>query len=290
MYLLTFSTVRRPSITPSWTTPRSCSSSTRSAASFATSAPLSTEMPTSAACSAEASLMPSPRKPTTLPVLLRPSRMRSFCCGVTRQKRLTDARRALRASWLISDSSLPVSTPFTGTPSASQMWRVIRSLSPVRIFTSTPARASAWMAAAASGFGGSTNTAKPAKVSAASSPTTASSCLRSTARLATPRTRYPCSPSRSNCLISVARMASSSTCRIRLEPTYSAESRMMSSGAPLTISSRVAPSSTNTDTRRRSKSNGTSSTLCQAAISNRPWVRIASSSGLLMPLSKALLR
>ena len=102
MYLVTFSTVRRPSMTPSCTTPRSCSSSTRSAASLATSAALSTEMPTSAACSAEASLMPSPRKPTTRPARFSASRMRSFCCGVTRQNRLTDG--SLRPQRLLAQA------------------------------------------------------------------------------------------------------------------------------------------------------------------------------------------
>jgi len=65
----------------------------------------------------------------------------------------------------------------------------MRSLSPVRIFTSTPTAASAWTAAAASHFGGSTKTAKPAKVSSVSSLTTALSCAGGIARYATPKTR-----------------------------------------------------------------------------------------------------
>ena len=139
MYLVTFSTVRRPSMTPSCTTPRSRSSSTRSAASLATSAALSTEIPTSAPCKAEASLMPSPRKPTTRPARFSASRMRSFCCGVTRQNRLTDLTAFARsASSLRRETSWPVSTPWIGIPISVQTWRVMRSLSPLRIFTSTP--------------------------------------------------------------------------------------------------------------------------------------------------------
>ena len=58
-YFSVFANVVRPSRTPCTRTPRSFSSRTMSAASLATSTALSTEMPTSAACSAEASLMPS---------------------------------------------------------------------------------------------------------------------------------------------------------------------------------------------------------------------------------------
>ena len=60
-YLSVLANVRRPIRTPCARTPRSCSSNTMSAASLATSTALSTEMPTSAAWSALASLIPSPR-------------------------------------------------------------------------------------------------------------------------------------------------------------------------------------------------------------------------------------
>ena len=61
MYFRVFAKVRRPSSMPARRTPRSRSSRTKSAACLATSTAWSTEMPTSAACSAGASLMPSPR-------------------------------------------------------------------------------------------------------------------------------------------------------------------------------------------------------------------------------------
>ena len=60
MYLSVLAKVTRPSSIPSRRISKSCLSSTKSAASLATSTAVSTEMPTSAACRAGASLMPSP--------------------------------------------------------------------------------------------------------------------------------------------------------------------------------------------------------------------------------------
>ena len=60
MYFMMLAKHRRPSITPSFNTARSFSSRMIFAASFATSTPFITEMPTSAVCSDGASLMPSP--------------------------------------------------------------------------------------------------------------------------------------------------------------------------------------------------------------------------------------
>ena len=59
-YFIVLAKVARPSRTPRSRTPRSFSSRTKSAASLATSTASATEMPTSAACRAEASLIPSP--------------------------------------------------------------------------------------------------------------------------------------------------------------------------------------------------------------------------------------
>ena len=61
MYFSVLANVRRPSSIPRRSTSRSGRSITTSALSRATSAAPSTEMPTSAARSAGASLMPSPR-------------------------------------------------------------------------------------------------------------------------------------------------------------------------------------------------------------------------------------
>ena len=60
IYLSVLAKVMRPTSIPSRRIPKSCLSSTKSAASLATSTAVSTEMPTSAACKAGASLMPSP--------------------------------------------------------------------------------------------------------------------------------------------------------------------------------------------------------------------------------------
>jgi hypothetical protein len=59
-YLSVLANVMRPSRTPSISTSRFFSSKTISATCFATSTAPSTERPTSAACKAGASLMPSP--------------------------------------------------------------------------------------------------------------------------------------------------------------------------------------------------------------------------------------
>lgn len=60
-YLSVFAKVSRPLRTPCASTSSPGASNTIWAASFATSTAVSTEMPTSAAWSADASLMPSPR-------------------------------------------------------------------------------------------------------------------------------------------------------------------------------------------------------------------------------------
>ena len=77
-YFMVLAKMRRPSMTPSASTPRSLSSSTTSAASLATSVPESTEIPTSAWCSATASLTPSPRNATSFPVRRATLMIRDF--------------------------------------------------------------------------------------------------------------------------------------------------------------------------------------------------------------------
>ena len=79
MYLSVLAKVRLPSSTPLRRTSRSRLSRTMSALSRATSTASSTEMPTSAACKAGASLMPLPRYPTECPVRCKARTIRSFC-------------------------------------------------------------------------------------------------------------------------------------------------------------------------------------------------------------------
>ena len=71
MYLMMLAKTLRPSMMPSSSTRRLFSRRMMSADSLATSTAVSTEMPTSAACMAGASLMPSPMKPTTWPAARR---------------------------------------------------------------------------------------------------------------------------------------------------------------------------------------------------------------------------
>ncbi len=128
----------RPAMIPAWSTPRPGSSRMMSEASRATSTASATEIPTSAACSEGASLMPSPRNPTTCPCALRARMIRCFCAGETRANtRVCSATRASAASSMPS-ISLPSTMRLASRPTRPQMWRVTSSLSPVRIFTSTP--------------------------------------------------------------------------------------------------------------------------------------------------------
>src|SRR6266508_3701471 len=85
-YFMTLPKARRPSRMPACRTPSPGSRRMISAASLATSTPDATEMPTSAAWSDGASLMPSPRNPTTCPRRFNETRMRFFWAGETRAK------------------------------------------------------------------------------------------------------------------------------------------------------------------------------------------------------------
>ena len=83
-YLRMLAKVRRPSSTPSATTSRSDASRIMSAAAWATPVAPSTDSPISAAFSAGASLMPSPRKPTTWPLACNALTIRDFWSGASR--------------------------------------------------------------------------------------------------------------------------------------------------------------------------------------------------------------
>ena len=113
-YLIVLAKIRRPSATPSASTSRSFSSRITSAASLATSVAESTEMPTSAACRASASLTPSPRNATSPPVCRWIRTMRALCSGLTRANTVVagDRRGQLRRRRARSRSA-PVSAPPT---------------------------------------------------------------------------------------------------------------------------------------------------------------------------------
>ncbi len=160
-YLRMLPKVSRPLITPSSSTIRLFSSRMMSADSLAMSAPLSTEMPTSASRSAGASLMPSPRKPTVWPLACSVLSTRDFCSGVS----LANTVVRSTASASAASSSASICAPSSGTPVASPTWRqtfsVTVGLSPVSTFTATPFSRSAASAGAAVSFGGSRKVRKP---------------------------------------------------------------------------------------------------------------------------------
>ena len=139
-YLIVLAKMRRPSTTPSARMPRSLSSRTTAAASLATSAAESTEIPTSAWWSAIASLTPSPRKATSEPRLRWARMMRNFCSGVTRAKMVVFGSSAMSAASSSCSSSCPVTTVPGSRPTSRQRHAATCPLSPVTILTVTSSR------------------------------------------------------------------------------------------------------------------------------------------------------
>ena len=199
-YLMVFAKIRRPSMTPSASTPRSLSSSTTSAASLATSVALSTEMPMSAACSARASLTPSPMNPTA-PPLCRSSRMiRAFCSGETRAKMLASRAAAASSGSDMASTAAPVSVPPESTPSSSQTFSATLALSPVAILTVMPS-ASSWSSEAAGvGFGPVQEDEEPGRTRSSLVGWRSGPARPPAGRVPTATTRDPAS----NCLSSIA--------------------------------------------------------------------------------------
>ena len=232
------------------------------AAAFATSTALSTEMPTSAACSAGASLMPSPRKPTDVAAPLEGEQ--DALLLLRRHAAEQVDRRQARPRALVAQVrviSSPVSTPLTGTAElvadmlgdalvvAGQDLDVDArgrerrdGRSPHRPWAGPERRRSRQTSARSRRHGG--GALVPAVHGAVATqergipPLRAARTLRRWRRSALVRSDAP-----------------------RLRLIVGGRERKMSSGAPLTTSTRAAPSLIRTDTRRRSKSKGTSSTL-----------------------------
>ena len=160
-YLIVLAKMRRPSTTPSARMPRSLSSRTTAAASLATSAADSTEIPTSAWWSAIASLTPSPRKATSEPRLRWARMIRDFCSGVTRAKMVVFGSSATRAASSSFSSSCPVTTVPGSRPTSPQRCAATWPLSPVTILTVIPRRASRASESLTSGLTGSVKQRKP---------------------------------------------------------------------------------------------------------------------------------
>ncbi|MNV72904.1 hypothetical protein D3C71_1660240 [compost metagenome] len=142
-----------------------------SAASLATSTAVSTEMPMSAARSAAASLMPSPRNPTTWPLALSMRTMRSLCAGLNLAKMLW-----VSTAWASSTSSMRSTSPpstmaCSVMPTSLQTLTVTAALSPVSTLICTPCCVSACKAGAVLSLGGSMKATKPHSTMPASSAT-----------------------------------------------------------------------------------------------------------------------
>ncbi len=236
-YLIVLAKIRRPSATPSARIPRSFVIRTMSAASLATSVADSTEMPTSASCNATASFTPSPRNPTSTPVLRCSWMSRAFCSGEMRAKIVVPGSAAVSSGSLICASAVPVSVPATAIPRSRQTFCATSSLSPVTILIAMPNCSRRTIDAAASAFGGSAKVRTPAGISPSSSDGLIV-VSPGASRAATAMTRTPAANwAVSSCVKSGGRVAH----RARTD-----------SGAPLTINRRCVPSSTRTDMRRRS--------------------------------------
>ena len=137
-YLIILEYVRRPSNTPRSNTIRSFSMRITEEDSLAISTAVSTEMPTSAVFRADASLMPSPIKPTQWPRSRRTRMIRDFCRGDSFAKTEISSASSPNCSSGISSNSFPSKMRSVGRPTIWQMARVTFSLSPVSTFAWTP--------------------------------------------------------------------------------------------------------------------------------------------------------
>src|SRR5271157_5919230 len=190
MYFIVLKKVFRPSLMPFATTPRSFSSKTMSAASFATSTALFTEMPTSAACKADTSLMPSPIYPTEYPAFFTALMTRSFWFGSTSAKMSMSSIWPTNASSMVSRSSGPEIAIGLEIPRSFPMDLAVNLLSPVMIFNSTPSVCRRLIVSGTPGFGGSERIMNPARIMSVSS----AFVISSTPRMflyATASNRYP---------------------------------------------------------------------------------------------------
>ena len=154
-YFIVLAKIRRPSATPPASTSRLFSSRITSAESLATSVAVSTEIPTSAACSARASLTPSPRNATPRACDAAVGRSGLFVPGLPgRTRSYYPSPRPARRQYSASICA-PLSTPCTLKPSCTQTARATSALSPVTTLTAIPRPASRLRASAASTLGGS---------------------------------------------------------------------------------------------------------------------------------------
>ena len=113
------------------------------AAAFAISTAESTEMPTSATCSAGASLMPSPINPTTCCLSWSARMIRCLCAGESRAKMWVVSKASASSSSVIVSTLPPSRISSAFKPTSRHTLRVTRSLSPVAMRESENDEASA---------------------------------------------------------------------------------------------------------------------------------------------------
>ncbi|MNR14708.1 hypothetical protein D3C85_1311970 [compost metagenome] len=142
-----------------------------SAASFEISTAESTEIPTSAARRAGASLMPSPMNPTVLPWARRLRTMRSLWAGVRRANTLASRTASASCASSMASISAPRQTLRTSNPTSRQTFWVTSSTSPVSTLTSMPEALSAASAGPVDSLGGSRNAIYPTSTRSDSSAT-----------------------------------------------------------------------------------------------------------------------
>ena len=192
-YLIVLAKMRRPSTTPSASTPRSLSSRMMSAASFATSVPVSTEMPTSAWCERDRVVDAVAEERDVGPACALDAddaRLRLGADACEHRRRDRSRRRARRrpSRRPARRSARPARRgrdPCTPSPLPGR-------LSPVITLTTMPSRARRASDGAASALGRSRNTRNPTSERPSSSASVGSSSPGAV-REATAITREPAS-------------------------------------------------------------------------------------------------
>ena len=249
----------RPSTNPFSRTIKSLSNKITSAASLAISTPLSTEIPTSLAFRANASLIPSPIYPTLCPFSFKTLIISAFCSGDNFAKIVVVSTTSFSLSKPIFATSWPNKIFSTFNPTFWQIALVTFSLSPVKIFVATPCSFNAFIAGAVDSFAGSRKAKYPIKTISFSS-LTVHFCTKSWSVFwLTPKTRKPFSLSCSTWLIIIF---SNFCVNGQTLPRYSTylQTLSISSIAPfVTICTLPSWSWIITDILRRWKSNGISS-------------------------------
>ena len=153
-----------------------------SLASLATAVPSPMESPTCAALSAGASLVPSPVTATTSPPRCSIRTSRALSSGRARDmifNALTRFRASSSDSAANSGPEMMASSGVSScqSPTCRPTSRAVPGVSPVTIFTSTPARFTSAMAAGTSGLTGSLMATMPKKMSDDGSMTMVPSCV-----------------------------------------------------------------------------------------------------------------